>query len=416
MTSARCRCLPSSAFRQPGPAALRVVILMTLIAVFTVPLPAQTLSVLHSFGGTLSSGDSPYAGVVLLGNNLYGTTTYGGGNQRVGNVFELSHHGSGWVESVLYDFQGGSDAALPYSGVVAGPSGLLYGESYIGGIGFGTVYRLQPPATACHSVSCPWIERVLYRFRGGSDGAYPGNAAALTFDSAGNIYGTTAGSAPPDTYDNGTVFELSPANGGWTETVLHHFTNGELPLAGVVFDAAGNLYGTTEAGGLGYGTVYELSPSNGSWTFQTIYQFQNLEDGAAPLGGLAVDPAGNLYGTTSTNGGTVFQLQPSSGGWSFNTIFSAFPSTLGPQDTPTLDSAGNVYGTVLNDHGSNFGLVFKLTPSGGSWIETNLAVFQNLGLAAFPYGSVVLDANGNVFGTSLEGGTFGDGTVWEITP
>src|SRR5271166_2247542 len=100
MTSARCRCLPSSAFRQPGPAALRVVILMTLIAVFTVPLPAQTLSVLHSFGGTLSSGDSPYAGVVLLGNNLYGTTTYGGGNQRVGNVFELSHHGSGWVESV----------------------------------------------------------------------------------------------------------------------------------------------------------------------------------------------------------------------------------------------------------------------------------------------------------------------------
>ena len=375
---------------------------------------AQTFTVLHSFTDEVG-GVFPYSGVTLIGGNLYGTTT-AGGLYREGTVFELIHRGSGWVLSVLYSFAGGQDGAMPYSGVVVGPDGFLYGATYDGGNGFGAVYSLRPQPTFCQNTSCPWVETVLYRFQGGSDGAHPGNADALVFDHAGNLYGTTGGDSNADGND-GTVFELSPSNGGWTETVLYRFTKSEIPMAGVTFDTAGNLYGTTKAGGIGYGSVYELTPSGSGWIYQTLYEFQNTRDGAYPYGGVVFDGSGNLYGTTENDGGTVFEMQPSNGGWSFATIYNGFPSTLGPVDTPTLDSAGNVYGTVLNDHGTNEGLVFKLTFSGGSWTETNLALFGVGGnLAAFPYGSVVLDADGNIFGTTLEGGNQGSGTVWEITP
>ena len=132
---------------------------------------------------------------------------------------------------------------------------------------------------------------------------------------------------------------------------------------------------------------------------------------------MVFDASGNLYGTNIYNGGTVFEMQPSNGGWTFNMIYSGFPTYFGPADTPTLDAAGNVYGTVFNELPGNGGFVFKLTPSGGGWTETNLAVFGVGGNdAASPYSSVVLDANGNVYGTTFYGGSHNDGTVWEITP
>ncbi|MGA2369736.1 MAG: choice-of-anchor tandem repeat GloVer-containing protein [Candidatus Korobacteraceae bacterium] len=230
----------------------------------------------HQRGG----GAFPYAGPILIGGNLYGTT-YSGGANYAGTAFELKHQGSGWVLATLYDFLGGQDGDGPYSGVVTGPGGMLYGATYSGGNGYGTVYRLHPPANVCQATDCPWVEDVLYRFLGGNDGAHPGNADALTFDSAGNVYGTTAGDKNADG-NIGTVFELSPSNGGWTESVLYRFTRDEQPLAGVTFDAAGNLHGTTSAGGHGYGTVYELSPSSNGWVYQTIYEFQNMGDGATP--------------------------------------------------------------------------------------------------------------------------------------
>lgn len=385
-----------------------------LCALMLVAMPraqAQTYELLHSFN-VENGGVSPWAGVILLDGKLYGTTCEGG-RYGAGTAYELSYRGTGWVQSVLYNFAL-AEGAMPCSGVVADSDGRLYGATFEGGNGFGTVYRLTPPPTICASLQCFWHETTLYQFQGGSDGSHPGNADALIFDRAGNIYGTTSGDRTPDG-NVGTVFELSPSNGGWTETILYRFTNAEFPNAGVVFDAAGNLYGTTVQGGSGNGTVYELSPSNGGWTYQTIHEFQNNGDGEGPYGGVSFDAAGNLYGTTGIGGGTVFEMQPSNGGWSFQTIYSGFPSTLGPQDTPTLDSAGNVYGTVLNDHGSNAGLVFKLTNSGGTWTETNLAVFQIGDDSAFPYGSVILDASGNVYGTSMEGGQEDNGTVWEIT-
>ena len=394
-----------------GPLALIAVVVFAT-AILAIPsAQAQTFTVLHSFSDK-GDGGLPYAGVNLIVGNLYGTTSEGG-RYGYGTVYELKHRGSSWTLSTLYNFTGGSDGANPYGRVTAGPGGILYGTTAGGGNGYGTVFTLRLPATACHTAICPWIETVLYRFQGGSDGAYPAYADDLVFDEAGNLYGTTAGDTSGD---DGTVFELSPSNGGWTETILHRFINGEQPYAGVIFDAAGNLYGTTPDGGIGYGTVYELTPSASGWTYHTIYQFQGP---SSPIGGVAFDTSGNLYGLTISSGagGYAYELQPSNGGWTFTNIYNNFASNFGGFDTPTLDAAGNVYGTVFTEGPSNYGLVFKLTPSGGGWTETNLTLFgagNNDGV--FPYSSVVLDANGNVYGTTLQGGSGSDGTVWEITP
>ena len=156
--------------------------------------------------------------------------------------------------------------------------------------------QAQTPAT-----SVVWTEKLLHSFND-TDGALP--RAGLIFDAAGNLYGTTNAGG---TYDAGTVFKLAPTgDGSWTETVLHNFgngTDGALPAAGLIFDAAGNLYGTTEVGGFyGDGTVFELTPNgSGGWTEQVLFSF-NLADGWYPYAGLILDAAGNLYGTTYTGG------------------------------------------------------------------------------------------------------------------
>ncbi len=403
----------TSIFRSSVRVTAFAIALLCVLATIDSSGEAQTLNVLHVFT-SVPSGTSPWAGPIIIGGNLYGTTD-GGGIGDNGTVFELKHRGSGWILETLYKFLGGTDGSGAYAGVVQGPDGKLYGVTYTGGNGYGTVFRVFPQPTICAAADCPWQEEVLYRFQGGSDGSLPGNEDALAFDRAGNIYGTTRGDRTPDG-NAGTVFELSPSSGGWTETVLHRFVGGELPLAGVTFDAAGNLYGTTAYGGNGYGTVYELSPSGNGWVYQAIYTFHNTGDGGNPWGGLAKDAAGDFYGTTTVgNGGTIFQLQPSDGGWTFSTLYQGFPSDVGPLDTPTLDSAGNIYGTVLSNHESNAGLVFKLTPSNGGWTETNLAIFQVNGTAEYPDGGVAVDSQGNVFGTTQES-PFEYGTVWEITP
>ncbi|MGA2373577.1 MAG: choice-of-anchor tandem repeat GloVer-containing protein [Candidatus Korobacteraceae bacterium] len=405
-------------------AAPTLAILVALAVLVAVPTQAQTLTVLHAFTGG-GDGSQPYAGVNLIAGSLYGTTSYGG-QGGYGTVYQLRHRGSGWILSTLYSFTGRGDGSAPLARVTAGPGGILYGTTWGGGYrggncssgGCGTVFSLHEQPTVCLSALCPWVETVLYAFQGGSDGAETGWSDDLVFDQAGNIYGTTSGDSNGD---DGTVWELSPSNGGWTETVLHRFTEGETPWSGVTFDNAGNLYGTTVAGGIGYGTVYELTPSGSGWNYQTLYEFQGRDDGFDPDGGVVFDAAGNLYGTTSNgsgNGGSVFEMRPSGSGWTLTTIYNDFPSPFGPLDTPTLDAAGNVYGTVVNQGYGNQGVVFKLTPSGGSWTETNLEIFGNGNDADTPYGSVVLDGEGNIYGTTLYGGG-GDGdngTVWEITP
>lgn len=289
-------------------------------------------TVLHDFGST-ADGGGPMSGVIMDANgNLYGTTSLGGsysGNCAgigCGSVFELSPDGKGgWTEAILYAFTGGTDGNTPYSGLVADASGNLYGTTMFGGVSAsGNVFELSPGQNG------QWTETVLYSFctqTNCTDGAVPFDR--LTFDVPGNLYGTTdgGGTATDCQGSCGTVFELSPANGGWTETVIHSLVNkeGDGPTAGVVFDAAGNLYGTSVYGGssacnmMGCGTVFELSPGqNGTWTETTLHQFQNGRDGANPPGGLVVGPAGAVYGANTGHGtgcgefgcGAVYSIQP----------------------------------------------------------------------------------------------------------
>jgi len=394
---------------------------------------AQTYQVIHNFTGG-RDGAVPRAGLSVDGaGNLFGTT-FGiapGGNPY-GTVFEMKHVLTGWILNPLYDFGGGGDGAGPNARVVLGPDGSLYGTTTFGGqgscngfwTGCGTVYKLRPSPSVCHSALCPWTKTVLYAFSGGSDGLWP--YGDLTFDHGGNIYGTTyAGGGP------GTVYELTPTNGGWTETVLYHFSGGDdgrFAVGGVIFDGAGNLYGTTEEGGgrgcdFGCGTVFELTPSGPPWTENVLHGFQGAGDGAAPTGGFIFDGLGNIYGATTGYGSladaTVFQVTPSNGGWTLTTIYD-FGNVEGPQGSLTMDAAGNLYGTTLGGGRYGWGAVFKLTPALGGWTYSSLYDFCAGGYpcadGAAPYSNIVFDSRGNIFGTASRGGTYSYGVVFQITP
>jgi uncharacterized repeat protein (TIGR03803 family) len=259
---------------------------------------------------------------------------------------------------------------------------------------------------------------VLYRFAGGSDGAYP--IGQLVFDPSGDIYGTTFDYLQFGSL--GTVFELTPSGGGWTKSNVHRFdgSDGQYPTAGLIFDQSGNLYGTTYYGGThGYGAVYQLTPSGSGWTENLLYSFQNGNDGADVAAGLTFDNSGNLYGATSAGGsgggGTVFELTSSGGHWTPNVIYS-FAGSGGPASSLVMDTAGNLYGTTVQDGAYRAGNVFKLTSSGGGWTYTDLYDFTGGSDGANPFGGVTLDANGNLYGTTESGGANGAGVIWEITP
>ncbi len=380
---------------------------------------AQTITALHSFTGG-ADGAFPYAGLTMdRAGNFYGTASGGGGYDREGVVFRLSRAGSGWIFTPLYSFRGEPDGSTPYGGVIVGPDGSLYGMTYEGGqYDAGTVYRLRPSPAACRAAFCPWEETVLYSFcpqrPNCTDGASPG-FGNLVFDQAGNLYGTTiTGGAG----GQGVVFRLTPSAGNWTENVIYSFPSscdsGCVPFSSLIFDTAGNLYGTTGQGGTeNTGVVFELSPSGSGWTEQTLASVYIAPYGIT-YGGLAMDGQGNLFGT---NGGIIpgaaFELTPSNGGWTFN-VLQTFSGNGGPYDSPTLDAAGNVYGTSLLTGLYEQGEVFKLAPSNGGWIYTSVSFDGSNG--SEPIGSVVLDTAGNIYGTAGLGGSGGDGTVWEITP
>lgn len=389
------------------------------LALIAVTAQAQTLTVLHNF---TSKGDGgiPYAGITFdQQGRIYGTTTRGGAYDE-GVVYRLERQGEGWSFEPIYSFGSqNQDGASPYAGVVFGPDGLLYGTTEEGGNGYGTVFSLQPPAVACKAALCPWTETVIHRFNG-TDGAYPefGN---LVFDQAGNLYGTTFNSGA----GNGLVFELSRSGSSWTESVIWQFTggnDGSYPSGGVVLDKAGNLYGTTGDGGSGgAGTVYELSPAQSGWTESTLYAF-NAETGVGDSG-LIWDARGNLYGITGlgfTGEGiaSAYELTPqANGSWSFTLLYAFGEQRFtGPVATVTLDSQGNLYGPLPSGSGGYYGAIFRLMPSGDQWLYNSFYQFTSCNDGCTPLGAVTFDANGNMYGTAEKGGTGGNGTVWEITP
>jgi uncharacterized repeat protein (TIGR03803 family) len=318
-------------------------------------------------------GPFPDAGVIIdAEGNLYGTASghFGG----YGIVFKLTPGANGnWSVSVLHAFAGGNDGQEPYSGLVRDAAGKLYGTTVLGGgygscynnLYCGTVYELSPPRLK----GGKWKEKILYRFRGKSDGGFP--SASLILDAKGNLYGTTEiGGA----YGWGTVFEMTHgSNGKWAESVLHSFgesTDGADPTSAVIFDKVGNLYGTTYGGpGANYGTVFKLTPSSEGWKESLIHVFQGGSDGGNPLSGVIVDASGSLYGTTSgelTGGnGTIFELTPRAGGVWTETVLHSFTGGKDggfPAAPLIMDSVGNLYGTAAGGGNLGWGLVFEITP------------------------------------------------------
>jgi uncharacterized repeat protein (TIGR03803 family) len=319
----------------------------------------------------------------------------------------------------------------PYGPITFGADGSIYGTTQYGGaancaLGCGTVFRLTPPSSPCKSTLCLWSETVIHPFQGGSDGAAP-VYGALLFDADGNLYGTTTAGG---VYGHGTVYKLTHSQAGWTGTVLYSFFgagDGAQPWSSLIFDQQGNLYGTTRYGGdlscgasQGCGTVFELSPSGSGWSEKTLYTFEADEVGQNPTSALVFDGSGNLYGTAArgTESGTVFELQPSNGGWT-PSVLANFRGNGGPIAGLAIDAAGNLYGTTQAS-GSRFqGSVFELSKQGSSWQLTTLHSF-NITDGDHLDGGVLLDANGNLFGTASQGGSGscfnGCGVVWEITP
>jgi uncharacterized repeat protein (TIGR03803 family) len=277
------------------------------------------------------------------------------------------------------------------------------------------------------SAAANWQETVLYRFAGAADGAipYPG----VVMDPGGILYGGTNGGGASGA---GVLYSLAPSSTGWQYSVIHTFQgrpDGSAPYATPVLDTAGNLYGTTNSGGSrDKGIVYKLAPQpDGSWTEQVIHNFAGGADGANPLSGLIFDQHGDLYGTTTLGGtancGTAFKLVPnSSGGWTEHLLHTFLGVTAQDGENPNglvFDAHGNLYGTSTGGGVDNPGTIFKLRPvSGGGWQETVLYSFTGGLDGAYPSAGPVLDAAGNIFGTTLWGGPSGGttgGVAFEFT-
>ncbi len=405
-------------------------LVMTVLLIgtfFALPAGASSERVIYSFsldtGGAYPTQDL----VADAEGNLYGTTI-DGGDQRMGLVFELSQKDGGWQEQVLYSFQ--DEDGTPSSGLRWDAAGNLYGEASGGANNAGMVYELSLSQGA-------WIRTVLYSFVDQSTGASP--SGGIVFDAHGNIYGTTQTGGDP--FDLGTVFELAKdGKGNWTDQVIHAFGGGEdggEPVAGVAFDSHGNLFGTALTGYSG-GTIFELIPElDGKWKRIVVHRFTGGKDGEFPSGKLIFDAAGNMYGTAESGGvaknqngcdfgcGTVYRVTPKTKGFTFSVLYSFAGGQDGrmPDGTLALDGAGNLYGTTETGGGSGCefgygcGTAFELSPSAkGPWTETVLHRFAGSHDGLNPEGSLLMDSQGNWYGTTNVGGDAQEGTVFEIAP
>jgi uncharacterized repeat protein (TIGR03803 family) len=337
--------------------------------------------------------------------------------------------------TILHDFlRNGVDGEGPQNGLIFDSAGNLYGGTGGGGAySEGTAFELLPKAGT-------WGEKIIHNFDpniNSDDGT--GFNGPLVMDSEGNFYGTTQeGPVLGESIkNNGVVYELvRHASGGFSELVLYVFKgslttvkDGTQPWGNLIFDSAGNLYGTTRGGGTyGWGTVFEVSPTGlGTWTEKVLYSFDNAGDsGCEPFGGLALDSAGNLYGTTNACGangdGTVYKLSQSGGVWT-QTVLHAFTGYTGviddgasPYSGVVFDSAGNLYG-VTQLGGLHTGVAYELSPQpDGSWTETILYNFGASGDGSYPFYAPVFDSSGNLYGTCGQGGTKDGGTVYKLVP
>jgi uncharacterized repeat protein (TIGR03803 family) len=403
-------------------AAVTLGVALVAVVLATGAAQAQNYRVLHAFSGG-ADGGQPMAGLMRDSTgNLYGTTEVGGtmsgpcATAGCGVVFKLDSTGS---ETVLHTFTGGADGRNPLAGLIRDSAGNLYGTTSAGGlcsgVGCGVVFKLDPTTGK---------ETVLYRFTGGADGAFP--QASLFLDDAGILYGTTPQGGVNRGCGGGgcgVVFSLDPMTG--EEKVLYTFTGGAdggEPVADLIRDSAGNFYSTASLGGipepcgLGCGVVFKLD-STGKET--VLYTFTDGADGGVPVAGLIRDSIGNLYGTTEYGGapgwGVVFKLAPTGKETVLHT-FTGGADGATPIAGLVRDVAGNLYGTAYQGGTGTFftdGVVFKLDSTGK---EAVLHTFNGKdGANPYDYGRLVRDSAGNLYGTTSQAGASGYGVVFKLT-
>ncbi|HEY2473776.1 MAG TPA: choice-of-anchor tandem repeat GloVer-containing protein [Candidatus Cybelea sp.] len=424
---------------------------------FAPSVPATSVrplsDVVYNFG-LPPDAEFPAAGLLAGKKGEYYGTSYGG-RLGDGTVYEITTAGQ---EKVLHNFQGTPDGAYPTSTLIMDNAGALYGTTGEGGSGggsscaydngCGTVFKLTPGKRG-------WTESVLYDFQGGSqnDGVAPNGGLLMT--KSGALFGTTGGGGGIN--GRGTVYKLTPSGSTYRETILHTFTgppDGIAPDDALVSDSSGNLYGTTVFGGLvarvhcprrlhGCGTVFKLKPSGSTYTYSVIYRFKggSSADGVFPESGVLPGRHGVLYGLTTEGGahseGTAFELVPM-GPHYREKLLHSFGGGGGdgavPQDTPGLvaDRSGNLYGTTAAGGASGgYGTVFKLSPSGSGFTESVVYTFQGYPSdGEHPYSGLIIDSKGNLLGPTFNGGssgcgnqrgvralsTVGCGTIFSIAP
>lgn len=394
---------------------------LAVVAIFlfaiNIMATSQTETVLYNLSGE-TDGVLSNGGLVRDSAGNFYVTTAGGGRNGGGSVFELTTAGTSIVLHSFGAYAG--DGRSPTSDLIRDERGTLLGTTQGGGsFGFGTVFRITPVGK----------EEVLYSFTGGADGGSPQLARLLNVD--GYLYGTTGagGSSTACGGGCGTVFKLAPDG---TQTVLHSFNSvpdGRYPLGGLIRDSEGNLYGTTVWGGTyGFGTVFEITAAG---TESILYSFTGGSDGSQAYGNLSRGKNGDLFGVTLAGGitrggckqgcGVVFQVTPQG----VETVLLAFPGGtkgLSPRAGLIRDSKGNFYGTTFQGGDLSCklfdlpgcGTVFELTATGRQKILHQFAGGSQDGFG--PVGGVVLDSEGNLYGTTLDGGTDGAGVVFEVTP
>src|SRR5579859_1189124 len=396
---------------------LRVVFFrfVTVVAAFsmfvTLPSQAQTEKIIYSFSGG-TDGITPAGGLVLDSNgNLYGVTQSGGAN-AAGTVFKLSPSSGIWTKTLLYSFDPVyGDVYYPVSNLVFDAKGNLYGLSWQGGAQHaGGIFEVSPGSNGT------WNEKIIYSFAGGID--VISGQSLLTIDGAGNLFGYRYALY-------GSIFELEAAsNGTWTEKILHTFSGGNDGFVQygpqLSVDSSGNLYGQASGGPHDFGIVFKLvRGANGSWIEKILHTFRGGADGSAGVGSpIMPDANGNLFGASTWN---VFELVPGSNGtWTEKVLHTFTGGSDGafPESGLTMDASGNLYGTT-NEGGAHRGTVIEITPAtNGTWTERILHTFKPTGGdGVYPFSlTLAMDKQGNLYGTTQSGGTSNFGVVFEETP
>lgn len=410
---------PSMATHTLRPRSAALLIVITL-CIFPAGLNAQTgelpnsstdIVVYHFTGGI--DGGTPYAGVVFdQAGKLYGTTKSGGAYGH-GTVYQLTPSEGGWSETVLHSFTGGADGDSPFAKLFLDKYGRLWGTTFQGGdAGGGTLFDLNPTEGG-------WTFNLVHTFTGGSDGAHP--AAGVFVDPGGEIFGTTTEGGVSSLWCEhlgcGTIFWLGgPGYFVWNKFITK---DGNQPQSSLFYDDANKCFlGTTVwgHGPTGWGTVF----ADCDRYIITLHTFGlNGTAGVNPLAGVLLDSHGNVYGTTSdgvNNKGAVFKIVAAQGGGSAVKALHQFlgPDGAKPAGDLLFDPAGNIYGTTSLGGAYGKGVLFKLTPGlRQAWTQTLLYSFGDAD-GANPLTSLVFDNSDNLYGTTSAGGAYGAGVVFKI--